>query len=75
MHKRMSIFISIKKVFQGVIPKNDYGNVYLYQPIMCPIGAVHLRLPGLPQIARKLGKECVPAVIGWEFNSCSNFPL
>ncbi|KAK6747092.1 hypothetical protein RB195_000370 [Necator americanus] len=64
------------KVENGRIPRNEFGNVYMYQPTMCPIGAVHLRLPGLPSIARRLGGlECVPAVVGWEFNSCSNFPI
>ncbi|KIH65548.1 DNA repair protein Rad4 [Ancylostoma duodenale] len=64
------------KVVDGRIPCNEFGNVYMYQPSMCPIGAVHLRLPGLPSIARRLGGlECVPAVVGWEFNSCSNFPI
>ncbi|ETN74923.1 DNA repair protein Rad4 [Necator americanus] len=63
-------------VENGRIPRNEFGNVYMYQPTMCPIGAVHLRLPGLPSIARRLGGlECVPAVVGWEFNSCSNFPM
>ncbi|KJH52834.1 hypothetical protein DICVIV_01041 [Dictyocaulus viviparus] len=48
----------------------------MYQPSMCPIGAVHLRLPGLPAIARRLGGlQCVPAVVGWDFNSCTNFPI
>ncbi|EYB82400.1 hypothetical protein Y032_0360g3433, partial [Ancylostoma ceylanicum] len=64
------------KVENGRIPRNEFGNVYMYQPSMCPIGAVHIRLPGLPSIARRLGGlECVPAVVGWEFNSCSNFPI
>ncbi|KAJ1351302.1 hypothetical protein KIN20_007288 [Parelaphostrongylus tenuis] len=64
------------KVVNGRIPRNEYGNVYMYQPSMCPIGAVHLRLPGLPSIARRLGGlECVPVVVGWDYNSCSNFPI
>ncbi|WKY03883.1 hypothetical protein Q1695_005109 [Nippostrongylus brasiliensis] len=64
------------KVENGRIPCNEFGNVYMYQPTMCPIGAVHLRLPGLPSIARRLGGlQCVPAVVGWDFNSCTNFPI
>uniref|UniRef100_A0A0K0DER1 Ant_C domain-containing protein n=1 Tax=Angiostrongylus cantonensis TaxID=6313 RepID=A0A0K0DER1_ANGCA len=64
------------KVTNGRIPCNEFGNVYMYQPSMCPIGAVHLRLPGLPSIARRLGGlQCVPAVVGWDFNSCANFPM
>ncbi|KAJ1351304.1 hypothetical protein KIN20_007290 [Parelaphostrongylus tenuis] len=64
------------KVINGRIPRNEFGNVYMYQPSMCPIGAVHLRLPGLPSIARRLGGlECVPAIVGWDFRSRSNFPI
>ncbi|KAK6027684.1 DNA repair protein Rad4 [Ostertagia ostertagi] len=64
------------KVVNGRIPRNEFGNVYMYVPSMCPIGAVFLRLPGLPSIARRLGGlECVPAVVGWDFNSCTNFPI
>ncbi|KAK6060035.1 DNA repair protein Rad4 [Cooperia oncophora] len=61
---------------KGKIPRNDFGNVYMYVPSMCPVGTVHLRLPGLVSIARRLGGlECVPALVGWEFNSCTNFPI
>ncbi|XGW29854.1 hypothetical protein V3C99_009139 [Haemonchus contortus] len=63
-------------VKDGRIPCNEFGNVYMYVPSMCPIGAVHLRLPGLVSIARRLGGlECVPALTGWDFNSGTNFPI
>ncbi|CAI4224475.1 unnamed protein product [Auanema sp. JU1783] len=62
-------------VKNGKIPRNEFGNVYIYQPSMVPIGTVHLRLNGLPNIARKLNKECAPAVVGWDFHSCSNYPI
>ncbi|KAK6053605.1 DNA repair protein Rad4, partial [Cooperia oncophora] len=64
------------KVTDGRIPCNEFGNVYMFQPSMCPIGAVHLRLSGLPSIARRLGGlECVPAVVGFDFSSGSSFPV
>ncbi|KAK5985893.1 hypothetical protein GCK32_004055 [Trichostrongylus colubriformis] len=48
----------------------------MFQPSMCPIGAVHLRLSGLPSIARRLGGlECVPAVVGFDFSSGGSFPV
>ncbi|PAV90967.1 hypothetical protein WR25_19914 [Diploscapter pachys] len=59
-------------VENGRIPRNQYGNVYLYQPKMCPIGAVHLKLNGIVNIARRLNKEAVAAVVGWDFNGCNH---
>ncbi|MBX9767058.1 MAG: hypothetical protein K2X47_07295, partial [Bdellovibrionales bacterium] len=54
------------QVRNGFVPRNRFGNVYLFDPSMLPIGAVHLReMPGLPRIAKKLGISCVPAVVGW----------
>ena len=46
----------------GKVPRNDYGNVELFQPSMLPIGCVHLKLPGLNKICRPLKIDCAPAV-------------
>uniref|UniRef100_A0A170WRB9 Dna repair protein complementing xp-c cell n=1 Tax=Triatoma infestans TaxID=30076 RepID=A0A170WRB9_TRIIF len=51
----------------GKVPRNDFGNVELYKPSMIPKGTVHLQLPGLMRIARKMDIDCAPAVVGWEF--------
>lgn len=50
----------------GKVPKNKFGNVYLYKPEMIPKGCVHLRLPGLKRICRMLNIDFAPAMIGWE---------
>ena len=34
----------------GKVPRNEFGNVELFQPCMLPIGTVHMRLPGLARI-------------------------
>ncbi|UMM31083.1 hypothetical protein L5515_012705 [Caenorhabditis briggsae] len=59
----------------GKIPHNDYGNVYMFQPNMCPLECVHLKLPGLVQLSRKLNKQCVPAVVGWAFDGGFTHPV
>uniref|UniRef100_A0A3B4UWM5 Xeroderma pigmentosum, complementation group C n=1 Tax=Seriola dumerili TaxID=41447 RepID=A0A3B4UWM5_SERDU len=46
----------------GKVPRNDYGNVYLFKPCMLPVGCVHLRLPNLHRVARKLDLDAAPAV-------------
>uniref|UniRef100_A0ACB8EHB5 Uncharacterized protein n=1 Tax=Sphaerodactylus townsendi TaxID=933632 RepID=A0ACB8EHB5_9SAUR len=52
----------------GRVPRNEFGNVYLFQPSMLPIGCVQLKLPNLHKVARKLDIDCVPAVTGFDFH-------
>jgi xeroderma pigmentosum group C-complementing protein len=61
--------------FQGKIPRNEFGNVYMYRPEMVPKSCVHLRLPGVFQIARRMEIDAVPAVVGWQFAGCQNVPI
>ncbi|XP_040538273.1 DNA repair protein complementing XP-C cells isoform X7 [Gallus gallus] len=52
----------------GKVPRNEYGNVYLFLPSMLPIGCVQLRLPNLNRLARKLDIDCAQAVTGFDFH-------
>lgn len=52
----------------GKVPRNDYGNVYLFKPCMLPVGCVHVRLPNLHRVARKLNIDAAPAVTGFDFH-------
>ncbi|EIN13025.1 Rad4-domain-containing protein [Punctularia strigosozonata HHB-11173 SS5] len=54
-------------VIDGIIPKNDFGNIDLYVPSMLPEGAVHVPLKGTAKIARQLGFDYAEAVTGFEF--------
>ncbi|VDO55396.1 unnamed protein product [Onchocerca flexuosa] len=42
---------------------------------MIPDGCVHLQLNGLVAIARKLGIDCVPAVVGWNHYRGGTHPI
>ncbi len=43
----------------GKVPRNDFGNVELFQPCMLPHGCVHLRnMPNLLRTCRKLNIDC-----------------
>uniref|UniRef100_A0A8C4ZU28 Xeroderma pigmentosum, complementation group C n=1 Tax=Gadus morhua TaxID=8049 RepID=A0A8C4ZU28_GADMO len=53
---------------EGKVPRNEYGNVYLFKPCMLPVGCVHLRLPTLNRVARKLDMDAAPAVTGFDFH-------
>ncbi|CAD5229246.1 unnamed protein product [Bursaphelenchus okinawaensis] len=63
------------KVINGRIPRNEYGNVYMYQKSMVPQECVHIKLSGVSNIARQLGVDAAPAVTGWEFSGGRNHPL
>uniref|UniRef100_UPI00358E7AE2 DNA repair protein complementing XP-C cells isoform X1 n=3 Tax=Myxine glutinosa TaxID=7769 RepID=UPI00358E7AE2 len=59
----------------GKVPRNDFGNVYLFRPTMLPIGCRHLPLPGLQRVARKLDIDCAAAVTGFDFHSGFSHPV
>ncbi|TNN64691.1 DNA repair protein complementing XP-C cells [Liparis tanakae] len=53
----------------GKVPRNDYGNVYLFKPCMLPVGCIHLMLPNLHRVAKKLNMDAAPAVLGFDFHA------
>uniref|UniRef100_A0A8C4J414 p125 n=2 Tax=Dromaius novaehollandiae TaxID=8790 RepID=A0A8C4J414_DRONO len=59
----------------GKVPRNEYGNVYLFLPSMLPIGCVQLRLPNLNRVARKLDIDCVQAISGFDFHGGYSHPV
>ena len=51
----------------GRVPRNEFGNVELFQPSMLPIGCVHLRhMPNLNRVCRKLDIDVAAAVVGFD---------
>ncbi|KOC67990.1 DNA repair protein complementing XP-C cells like protein [Habropoda laboriosa] len=58
----------------GIVPRNEYGNVDLFKQCMLPKGTVHINLPALNRIARKLNIDCAPAVVGFNFGSMGAVP-
>ncbi|XP_077678762.1 DNA repair protein complementing XP-C cells isoform X3 [Eretmochelys imbricata] len=59
----------------GRVPRNEYGNVYLFLPCMLPIGCVQLKLPNLHRVARKLDIDCVQAITGFDFHGGYSHPV
>ncbi|XP_032640194.1 DNA repair protein complementing XP-C cells isoform X2 [Chelonoidis abingdonii] len=59
----------------GRVPRNEYGNVYLFLPSMLPIGCVQLKLPNLHRVARKLDIDCVQAITGFDFHGGYSHPV
>ncbi|XP_042904947.1 DNA repair protein complementing XP-C cells homolog [Parasteatoda tepidariorum] len=59
----------------GKVPRNEYGNVELFKPCMLPHGTVHLQIPCLNRIAKKLGIDCSAAVVGFDGHKGSIHPV
>ena len=58
----------------GIVPRNEFGNVDLFKPEMLPKGCVHLKLNGLLKVANKLGIDCSPAVTGFDVKNRGTIP-
>ncbi|CAN0578478.1 unnamed protein product, partial [Ectocarpus sp. 12 AP-2014] len=52
----------------GQVPKNEYGNVELFDcsPAFLPAGTAHLRGEQIGRLAAKLGVDYAPALTGFE---------
>lgn len=50
----------------GIVPKNSYGNVYVFKPDMLPKGTVHVKLPALGKLCKSLGIDFAPAMVAWD---------
>ncbi|KAI0515304.1 Rad4 transglutaminase-like domain-containing protein [Xylaria bambusicola] len=59
----------------GVIPKNEYGNIDMFAEHMCPEGAVHVPYRGLPRVCKRLGVDFAEAVVGFEFGHRMAVPV
>eukprot|EP00795_Rhopilema_esculentum_P002440 gene2441-18094_t len=62
-------------VKDGKVPRNEYGNVELFQPSMLPPGGVHVPIQGIHKTARKLGIDAAPAMMGWDFHGGCAHPI
>lgn len=63
-----------ESVVDGRVPKNQYGNIELWSEAHIPRGAVHLKLPRIDTLARDLGVDFAPAVIGFEVKNGKTYP-
>uniref|UniRef100_A0A2A4JDF4 Rad4 beta-hairpin domain-containing protein n=1 Tax=Heliothis virescens TaxID=7102 RepID=A0A2A4JDF4_HELVI len=59
----------------GIVPRNAYGNVELFKACMLPKKTVHIKLPGLNRVAKKLNIDCAPAMTGFDFNGGWSHPV
>lgn len=59
----------------GIIPKNEYGNIDLFAEHMCPEGAVHVPYRGCKAVCKRLGVDYAEAVVDFEFGHRMAVPV
>ena len=59
----------------GIIPKNNFGNIDLYVDSMLPEGAAHIPRRGTVKICKRLGIDYAEAVVGFEFGHRMAVPI
>ncbi|RFU82146.1 xeroderma pigmentosum group c-complementing [Trichoderma arundinaceum] len=59
----------------GIIPKNEYGNIDLFAEHMCPKGAVHVPFRGVGKVCKRLGIDYAEAVVDFEFGHRMAVPV
>ncbi|KAK4448024.1 Rad4 transglutaminase-like domain-containing protein [Podospora aff. communis PSN243] len=59
----------------GIIPKNEYGNIDMFMEHMCPEGAVHVPYRGAVRVCKRLGIDFAEAVVDFEFGHRMAVPV
>ncbi|KAM7278405.1 hypothetical protein ACFE04_005539 [Oxalis oulophora] len=59
----------------GIVPKNDRGQVDVWSEKCLPPGTVHLRLPRIFAVAKRLQIDYAPAMVGFEFRNARATPV
>lgn len=59
----------------GIIPKNDYGNIDLFAEHMCPQGAVHVPFRGAAKVCKRIQIDYAEAVVDFEFGHRMAVPV
>ncbi|KAI0872920.1 Rad4 transglutaminase-like domain-containing protein [Hypoxylon argillaceum] len=59
----------------GIIPKNEYGNIDMFAEHMCPEGAVHVPYRGAVRVCKRLEIDFAEAVVGFEFGHRMAVPV
>nr|CAB3483004.1 unnamed protein product [Digitaria exilis] len=67
--------LQLPRAVDGIVPKNERGQVDVWSEKCLPPGTVHLRLPRLFQVARRLGIDYAPAMVGFDYRSGRCLPV
>lgn len=67
--------LQLPRAVNGIVPKNERGQVDVWSEKCLPPGTVHLRLPRVFQVAKRLGIDYAPAMVGFDYRSGRCVPL
>ncbi|XP_059307344.1 DNA repair protein RAD4 [Lycium ferocissimum] len=59
----------------GIVPKNERGQVDVWSEKCLPPGTVHLRFPRLVPVVKRLEIDFAPAMVGFEFRNGRSLPV
>ncbi|KAK6913536.1 Rad4/PNGase transglutaminase-like fold [Dillenia turbinata] len=59
----------------GIVPKNERGRVDVWSEKCLPPGTVHLRMPRVAPVAKRLGIDFASAMVGFEFRNGRSYPV
>lgn len=59
----------------GIVPKNERGQVDVWSEKCLPPGTIHLRLPRVALVAKRLEIDYAPAMVGFEYRSGRSLPV
>ncbi|KAL3634209.1 hypothetical protein CASFOL_021263 [Castilleja foliolosa] len=59
----------------GIVPKNERGQVDVWSEKCLPVGTIHLPFPRVALVAKRLNLDYAPAMVGFEHRNGRSFPL
>ncbi|CAI9111372.1 OLC1v1011585C1 [Oldenlandia corymbosa var. corymbosa] len=67
--------LCLPRAADGIVPKNERGQVDVWSEKCLPPGTVHLRLPRVAVVAKRLEVDFAPAMVGFEFRNGRSVPV
>ncbi|KAF7816466.1 DNA repair protein RAD4 isoform X1 [Senna tora] len=67
--------LNLPHAVNGIVPKNERGQVDVWSEKCLPPGTVHLRFPRAFSVAKRLEIDYAPAMVGFEFRNGRSHPV
>ncbi|CAJ1970819.1 unnamed protein product [Sphenostylis stenocarpa] len=67
--------LNLPHAVNGIVPKNERGQVDVWSEKCLPPGTVHLRFPKAFSVAKRLEIDYAPAMVGFEFKNGRSYPV
>ncbi|CAH9133565.1 unnamed protein product [Cuscuta epithymum] len=67
--------LSLPPAVNGIVPKNERGQVDVWSEKCLPPGTVHLPLPRVYLVAKRLEIDFAPAMVGFDFRNSRSVPV